>query len=215
MLEQDKIEFAVDADGYCADQSMESSTADVEQTQTNCISITKKDKQVQVEPLIEKVKLFTTTGTQTDDFVIHRVTKMHPDDVKVLCHLEDHNYSLGPNNYDVTDVEPCTTTCTPEPKDQSLLAECDVIHNKMNVDETNPVLSDDADDDALSDSGSLYCPSVSEMTLQQTTNFLVVPHLLQKKNLLCLKVNYINCLQNVMIVVVLLTVQLRNAMEVW
>ena len=95
MLEQDKIEFAVDADGYCADQSMESSTADVEQTQTNCISITKKDKQVQVEPLIEKVKLFTTTGTQTDDFVIHRVTKMHPDDINVLCHLKDHNYSLG------------------------------------------------------------------------------------------------------------------------
>ena len=60
-------------------------------------------------------------------------------------------------------MEPCITTCIPEPKDQSLLAECDVIHNKMNVDETNPVLSDDADDDALSNSGSLYCPSVSEM----------------------------------------------------
>ena len=58
-------------------------------------------------------------------------------------------------------MEPCTTTCTPGPKDQSLLAECDVtIHNKMNIDETNPVLSDDAD--ALSDSGSLYCPSVSD-----------------------------------------------------
>ena len=98
-----------------------------------------------------------TTGTQTDDFVIHRVTKIHPDDINVLCHLEDHNYSLGPNNYDVTDedcaVEPCTTTCTPEPKDQSLLAECDVIH-KMNADETNPVLSDDAYD-ALSNSGPL------------------------------------------------------------
>ena len=214
MFEQDKIEFAVDADGYCADQSMESSTADVEQTKLTVYPL-QKDKQVQVEPLIEKVKLFTTTGTQTDDFVIHRVTKMHPDDINVLCHLEDHNYSLGPNNYDVTDVEPCTTTCTPEPKDQSLLAECDVIHNKMNVDETNPVLSDDADDDALSDSGSLYCPSVSDDALEQTTNFLVVPHLLQKKNLLCLKVNYINCLQNVMIVVVLSTVQLRNAMEVW
>ena len=148
-------------------KSMESSTADVEQTQTNCIPITKKDKQVQVEPLTEKVKLFMTTGTQTDDFVIHRVTKMHPDDINVLCHLEDHNFSLGPNNYDVTyedcAVEPCITTFIPEPKDQSLLAECDVIHNKMNVDETNPVLSDDADDDALSNSGSLYCPSVSEM----------------------------------------------------
>ena len=46
---------------------------------------------------------------------------MHPDDINVLCHLEDHNYSLGPNNYDATDedyaVEPCTTTSTPGPKD--------------------------------------------------------------------------------------------------
>ena len=42
---------------------MESSTAIVEQTQTKCISITKKDKQVQVEPLTEKDKLFTTTGS--------------------------------------------------------------------------------------------------------------------------------------------------------
>ena len=32
----------------------------------------------------------------------------------------------------------------------------------MNVDATNPVSSDQADDDALSDSGSLYCPSVSD-----------------------------------------------------
>ena len=140
---------------------------------------------------------------------------MHPDDINVLCHLEDHNYSLGPNNYDVTDVEPCTTTCTPEPKDQSLLAECDVIHNKMNVDETNPVLSDDADDDALSDSGSLYCPSVSDDDCATDDEFSSSTTPSAEKKLLCLKVNYINCLQNVMIVVVLLTVQLRNAMEVW
>ena len=145
---------------------MKSSTADVEPTQTNCISITKKDKQVQVEPLTEKIKLFRTTRSQTDDFVIHGITTMHPDYVNVLCHLEDHNYSLGPNNYDVTDedgaMEPCTTTCTPGPKDQSLLAECDVIHNKMNIDETNSVFSYDADDDALNDRVSLYCPSVSD-----------------------------------------------------
>ena len=90
--------------------------------------------------MTEKVDLFTTTVTQTDDFVIHRATKMPPDDINVLlCHLEDHNYSLGSNtcSYDVTDedsaVEPCTTTCTPEPKHHSLLAECDVIHYKLNV----------------------------------------------------------------------------------
>ena len=65
---------------------------------------------------------------------------------------------------------------------------------------------------ALSDSGSPYCPSVSD---DDSATDSVVPHLLQKKNLLYLKVNYTNCLQNVMIVVVLLTVQLRNAMEVW
>ena len=57
----------------------------------------KKDKQVQVEPWPEKVELFTITETQTDDFLIHRVTKMHPDDTQ----MEDHNYSLGPNKYDV------------------------------------------------------------------------------------------------------------------
>lgn len=45
-LEQDKTEFVVDADGYSADQiNIES-------------SITKKDKQVQVKPWTEKIKLF-------------------------------------------------------------------------------------------------------------------------------------------------------------
>ena len=149
-----------------------------------------------VKPLTEKVKLFTTTGTQTGDFVIHRVTKIHPDDINVLCHLEDHNYSLGPNNYDVRDedcaVEPCTTTCTPEPKDQSLLTERDVIH-KMNVDETNPVLSDDADDDALNDSGSLYCPSVSDDDFATDDEFSSSTTPSAEKKLLCLKVSYINC----------------------
>ena len=89
--------------------------------------------------------------------------------------MEDHNYSLGPNSYDVTDeecaVEPCTTTCTPEPKDQSLLPECDVIYNKMNV--------------AIDITGGKRSAANTAlqflmMTLQQTTNFLVVPHL-QKK----------------------------------
>ena len=153
--------------------------------------------------MTEKVKLFTTTGTQTDDFVIHRVTKMHPDDINVLCHFEDHNYSLVPNNYYATDedcaVEPCATTCTPEPKDQSLLAECDVIH-KINVDETNPVLSNDADGDAFSDSGSLYCPSVSDEESATGNEFCSSTTRSAEKNLLCLKVSYINCLQNVMIV---------------
>ena len=109
--------------------------------------------------------LFKTTGTQTDDFVVHGVTKMRPDDVNKLCHLEDHTYSLGPNNYHSTDedgVEPCITTCTPGPENQLVLAEGDAIHDKMNVDAINPVSSDQADDDALSDSGSLYCPSVSD-----------------------------------------------------
>lgn len=36
---------------------------------------------------------------------------MHPDDVNILCDLEDHNFSLDTNNYNVTyedgAVEPC------------------------------------------------------------------------------------------------------------
>ena len=84
---------------------------------------------------------------------------MMADDVYVLCHLEDHNYSLGTNNYYVKDedgaVEPCTTTYTPGPKDQSL-TECDVTHNEMNIDKANL-----SDDDALIDSGSIPILSFS------------------------------------------------------
>ena len=158
-----------DTSSSCADENMGSLTADaVEQTQTTCTPIqpTHKDKQVQVEPFKEEIKSFRTTGTQTDDFKVHEVTKIHPDDVNKLCHLEDHNYSLEPNQYHSTDeddvVEACLTTCTPGPEDQLVMAECDVAHDEMNVDATNPVSSDQADDDALSDSGSLYCPSVSD-----------------------------------------------------
>ena len=42
------------------------------------------------------------------------------------------------------------------------LAECNAIHNEVNIDEANPVLSEDADDESLSNSGSLYCPSASD-----------------------------------------------------
>lgn len=42
MLELDKIEFFLDADCYYLDHNIESSTPDVEQTQANSISITKK-----------------------------------------------------------------------------------------------------------------------------------------------------------------------------
>ena len=56
----------------------------------------KKDKQVQVEPWTEKVELFTITETQTDDFLIHRVTKMHPDALQPAqkkAQREPHLYS--------------------------------------------------------------------------------------------------------------------------
>jgi ribonuclease HI len=156
-MEQDNFELFVDANSCCANDDMESSTASVEQTQTSCTPIQPthlKDKQVQADLFTEKIKTFRTIGTQTSDVVVRRITKMHPDDINKLCHLGDHNYSLGPNNCPSTDedvVEPCET-CTPESENQSVLPECDVVQNEMIDDQ----------EDALSDSGSLYCPSVSD-----------------------------------------------------
>ena len=159
MMKQDNFEFVLDANS-CKDDHIESSTAIVEQTQTSYTPTqpTQKDKQVQVEPCPEDVRSFRT---QTGDVVNHTVTKLNPDDITKLCHLEDHTYSLGPNNCPLTDefvVEPCLTACTPWSEDQPVLAERDVVQNEMIIDAANPASSDQADD-ALSDSGSLYCPS--------------------------------------------------------
>ena len=164
--------------------------------------------------------LFKTTGTQTDDFVVHGVTKMRPDDVNKLCHLEDHTYSLGPNNYHSTDedgVEPCITTCTPGPENQLVLAEGDAIHDKMNVDAINPVSSDQADGDALSDSGSLYCPSVSDNESATDDEFSssTTPCPSVKNKFIVFEIKLYKLFTHVMIVVVLLMVQLSNVREVW
>ena len=161
-MEQDSFEFVLDANS-CEDDHIESSTANVEQTQTSYTPTqpTQKDKQVQVEPCPENVRSFRSIGTQTGDVVNDTVTKLNPDDIAKLCHLEDHTYSLGPNNCPSTDefvVEPCLTACTPWSEDQPVLAESDVVQNEMIIDAANPASSDQADD-ALSDSGSLYCPS--------------------------------------------------------
>ena len=77
---------------------MESSNADVEQTtstSTQHIETLTQDKEVQVQPFI---KTFKTVGTQTEQLPMQGNTKIPPDDINKLCHLEDHSYSLGPNN---------------------------------------------------------------------------------------------------------------------
>lgn len=133
--------------------------------------------------------------------------------------MEDHTYSLGTNNCPSTDefvVEPCLTACTPLSEDQPVLAESDVVQNEMVIDAANPASSDQADD-ALSDSGSLYClSSVSdgESATDDEFSSCTAPSL-WKKNILSLKVSFINCSKIVSIAVVLLIAQLNNAWEVW
>ncbi|CAB4042428.1 Hypothetical predicted protein [Paramuricea clavata] len=65
-------------------------------------------------------------------------TKIRPDDINKLRHLEDHSYSFGPNNNSSTDdnkgtVEPCTTPCTPVTEEQLTLVECDDVQNGIIV----------------------------------------------------------------------------------
>ena len=107
--------------------------------QTTCtsthIETMTQDKEVQVQPFI---KTFKTVGTQTEHLHMQGNTKIHPDDINKLCHLEDHSYSLGPNNNSSTDdnkdtVEPCTTPCTPVTEEQLTLVECDDVQNGVIV----------------------------------------------------------------------------------
>ena len=195
-MEQDNFEFVLDANS-CEDDHTESSTANVEQTQASYTPTqpTQKDKQVQVEPCPENVRSFRSIGTQTGDVVNDTVTKLDPDDITKLCHLEDHTYSLGPNNCPSTDefvVEPCLTACTPWSEDQPVSAESDVVQNEMIIDAANPASSDQADD-ALSDSGSLYCPSsVSDDESAADDEFSSCTAPSVEKNTLSLKVSFTN-----------------------
>ena len=99
----------------------------------------------------------------TSGFILHRYpvlvqisegnTNIHPDNK--LLHLEDHSYSLGPNNDSLTEenreiVESCPTPCTPVSEEQLTLVECGDVQNGA---------SSDVDNDACS---SLYSPSASD-----------------------------------------------------
>ena len=65
------FEFVLDANS-CKDDHIESSTANVEQTQTSYTPTqpTQKDKQVQVEPCPENARSFRSIGTQTGDVAL-------------------------------------------------------------------------------------------------------------------------------------------------
>jgi hypothetical protein len=159
-LEQDI--FVLDADSCYANENMETSNADVEQTTCTSthIETMTQDKEIQVQPFI---KTFKTVGTQTEHLHMQGNTKIHPDDINKLCHLEDYSYSLGPNNNSSTDdnkdtVEPCT----PVTEEQLTLVECDYVQNGVIVELKKQGSSNDADNDSLSDTGSSYCPSASD-----------------------------------------------------
>ena len=112
----------------------------------------KQDKEVQVQT---DIKAFKTVGTQTEHLPMQGNTNIHPGDINNLQHLEDHSYSLGPNNDSLTEenreiVEPCPTPCTPVSEEQLTLVECGDVQNGV---------SSDVDND---DSSSLYSPSASD-----------------------------------------------------
>ena len=102
------------------------------------------------------IKTFKTVGTQTEHLPVQGNTNIHPDDINKLPHLEDHSYSLGPNNDSLTEkknreiVEPRPTPCTPVSEEQLTLVECGDVQNGASSDVHNY------------DSSSLYSPSASD-----------------------------------------------------
>ena len=122
--------FAVDAESSYTTVNLETSNGDVQQTTSTSTHVepVKQDKEVQVQT---DIKTFKTVGTQTEHLPMQGNTNIHPDDINKLPHLEDHSYSLGPNNDSLTEkknpreiVEPCPTPCTPVSEEQLTLVEC-------------------------------------------------------------------------------------------
>ena len=64
------------------------------------LNLLSKIKEVQVHT---DIKTFKTVGTQTEHLPVQGNTNIHPDDINKLLHLEDHSYSLGPNNDSLTE----------------------------------------------------------------------------------------------------------------
>ena len=146
--------FAVDAESSYTTVNLETSNGDVQQTTSASTHVEpfNQDKEVQVQT---DIKTFKTVGTQTEHLPVQGNTNIHPDDINKLLHLEDHSYSLGPNNDSLTEknreiVEPCPTPCTPVSEEQLTLVECGDVKNGA---------SSDVDND---DSSSLYSPSASD-----------------------------------------------------
>ena len=97
--------FAVDAESSNTTVNLETSNGDVQQTTSTSTHVepVKQDKEVQVQTDIKTSK---TVGTQTEHLPMQGNTNIHPDVINKLLHLEDHSYSLGPNNDSLTEKKP-------------------------------------------------------------------------------------------------------------
>ena len=68
-----------------------------------------------VQTYSERVKMFKTMGTQTENFFEQFKSNIYPDNTDKIIHLEDHSYSSGPNIESSTDEtvtlkDPCLHT---------------------------------------------------------------------------------------------------------
>ena len=114
-----------------------------------------------------QVKMFRTIGTQTEDVLAQRKpSTRNTDDINKILHLQDHSYSLGPKNQSSTDdhfevAKSCLTPSTPDLNENSIIGgnQHELVIMESG-DEAFLVESDN--DDCLSDSCSLYCPSASD-----------------------------------------------------
>ena len=169
MLQVANLEEDEDVDDPHMGEVGEATSADLIAMEATCSSISSEpmhlDKEVQVQP---QIKMFISVGTQTEKRPNKLSnTKIHPVDINELCHLEDHNYSLGPcqnpsldKNREMMESCHCAESSIQVFDEQMPLAVHDDVQNEIVVESTNHSSSHDPDPNhSSSPDPDLGCPS--------------------------------------------------------
>lgn len=147
---------------FCTDEKMDTCNDDL----TNCLDLNAEKQKVtenkEVQTDVVNIKMFRTFATQTENVHVETGSHIHPDDVNQLYHIEDHNYSLGPNTELLPDdeVAPCPSVSTDTNEPMPLVGEDIIEVTVESVDTQEACTMEDIADAELSDSS--YCPSSSD-----------------------------------------------------
>ena len=164
-VETEKDEFVSGNSPVCCD---ENETMDIS-NDFELVPVQNTELKVhkEVQTSSRQVKMFRTIGTQAKDVLAQRKpSTRNTDDINKILHLQDHSYSLGPKTQSSTDdhfevSKSCLTPSTLDLNEKSIIGgnQHELVIMESG-DEAFLVESDN--DECLSDSCSLYCPSASD-----------------------------------------------------